>query len=294
MRFRWQTDSSIFTLSTTQMKSSIHQATSLARTLGAKRLAALRSASVLDEVTILRPPYTTGYGSTSRYSFSVRNDESESSGSSRQSTPAISQNSSSPSPLTSPPSSSSTTSTTPSEGSSTRSLDLPQLSAPEPNATSQRLGRIEPRLYVPSFSTGCPLCNVQRASCNAHHVSTSCILAMVTYTHPSPPPSQVYSPTPFPLPSSSQRPHRQNVTQYSSMTFTCTVEDCGERSTHEFSKRSYENGIVLVQCPGCKNRYVPFLSLPFADYLWCSAKPASASTSLFVPAVRTPQLSLAS
>lgn len=40
------------------------------------------------------------------------------------------------------------------------------------------------------------------------------------------------------------------------LTFTCTVPDCGTRSTHEFSKHSYTNGIVLVQCPGCKNRYV--------------------------------------
>ncbi|KDN53070.1 zf-DNL-domain-containing protein [Tilletiaria anomala UBC 951] len=41
-----------------------------------------------------------------------------------------------------------------------------------------------------------------------------------------------------------------------SLTFTCTVKDCGHRSTHEFSKRSYEKGIVLVQCPGCKNRHL--------------------------------------
>ncbi|KAI0032659.1 DNL zinc finger-domain-containing protein, partial [Vararia minispora EC-137] len=39
-----------------------------------------------------------------------------------------------------------------------------------------------------------------------------------------------------------------------SLTFTCTVPDCGIRSTHQFSKRSYQSGIVLVQCPGCKNR----------------------------------------
>ncbi|KAG6861543.1 hypothetical protein C0995_015277 [Termitomyces sp. Mi166 len=41
-----------------------------------------------------------------------------------------------------------------------------------------------------------------------------------------------------------------------SMTFTCTVSGCGERSTHEFAKRSYERGIVLVQCPKCKNRHL--------------------------------------
>lgn len=43
-----------------------------------------------------------------------------------------------------------------------------------------------------------------------------------------------------------------------SITFTCTVEGCGKRSSHEFSKHAYEKGIVLVQCPGCKNRYVNF------------------------------------
>ena len=41
-----------------------------------------------------------------------------------------------------------------------------------------------------------------------------------------------------------------------SLTFTCTVTDCGERSTHQFTKHSYEKGIVLVQCPKCHNRYV--------------------------------------
>ncbi|KAF8573764.1 zf-DNL-domain-containing protein, partial [Ramaria rubella] len=41
-----------------------------------------------------------------------------------------------------------------------------------------------------------------------------------------------------------------------SLTFTCTVPDCSHRSTHEFSKASYEKGIVLVQCPNCKNRHL--------------------------------------
>lgn len=45
-----------------------------------------------------------------------------------------------------------------------------------------------------------------------------------------------------------------------SLTFTCSVDKCGERSTHEFAKRSYTKGIVIVQCPGCKNRYVPLPS----------------------------------
>jgi len=33
-------------------------------------------------------------------------------------------------------------------------------------------------------------------------------------------------------------------------------KQCGHRSTHEFSRRSYEKGIVLVECPGCKNRHL--------------------------------------
>lgn len=32
-----------------------------------------------------------------------------------------------------------------------------------------------------------------------------------------------------------------------SLTFTCTVPDCGHRSSHEFARRSYEKGIVIVQ-----------------------------------------------
>ncbi|KAL4252856.1 hypothetical protein ABKN59_003576 [Abortiporus biennis] len=41
-----------------------------------------------------------------------------------------------------------------------------------------------------------------------------------------------------------------------SLTFTCTVKDCGTRSTHEFTKRAYTKGIVIVECPGCKNRHL--------------------------------------
>jgi protein import protein ZIM17 len=39
-----------------------------------------------------------------------------------------------------------------------------------------------------------------------------------------------------------------------SLTFTCTVPNCSIRSSHTFTKRAYEKGIVLVECPGCKNR----------------------------------------
>lgn len=43
------------------------------------------------------------------------------------------------------------------------------------------------------------------------------------------------------------------------LTFTCAVEGCAERSTHTFARRSYDRGIVIVQCPGCKNRCVEAL-----------------------------------
>lgn len=41
-----------------------------------------------------------------------------------------------------------------------------------------------------------------------------------------------------------------------SLTFTCTAGTCTTRSTHQFTKRAYEKGIVLIECPGCKIRYV--------------------------------------
>jgi protein import protein ZIM17 len=36
--------------------------------------------------------------------------------------------------------------------------------------------------------------------------------------------------------------------------FTCTANACNHRSAHTFTKRSYERGIVIIQCPSCKNR----------------------------------------
>ncbi|KAF7289434.1 DNL-type domain-containing protein [Mycena chlorophos] len=41
-----------------------------------------------------------------------------------------------------------------------------------------------------------------------------------------------------------------------SITFTCTANNCGERSTHQFTKQAYEHGIVLVQCPKCDVRHL--------------------------------------
>ena len=55
---------------------------------------------------------------------------------------------------------------------------------------------------------------------------------------------------------SSSTPLLEQMEPKLSLTFTCTVADCGERSTHQFTKRAYQKGVVLVQCPKCKNRYV--------------------------------------
>ncbi|KAI7864355.1 DNL zinc finger-domain-containing protein [Spinellus fusiger] len=36
--------------------------------------------------------------------------------------------------------------------------------------------------------------------------------------------------------------------------FTCEV--CDQRSNHVMSALSYTKGVVLIQCPGCKNRHL--------------------------------------
>lgn len=71
------------------------------------------------------------------------------------------------------------------------------------------------------------------------------------YTHPPPPPLDGTAPAPA-------QPRVAFETQEPrlSITFTCTVPDCGTRSTHEFTKRSYQKGIVIVQCPGCESRHL--------------------------------------
>ena len=50
------------------------------------------------------------------------------------------------------------------------------------------------------------------------------------------------------------------------LTFTCAVEGCADRSTHTFTRRAYERGIVIVQCPNCKNRYVRITFTPHSCF----------------------------
>ncbi|KAF7317805.1 DNL-type domain-containing protein [Mycena kentingensis (nom. inval.)] len=59
-----------------------------------------------------------------------------------------------------------------------------------------------------------------------------------------------------PSPDAQPAPTQPAITPRLSLTFTCTANNCGERSTHQFSKQAYESGIVLVQCPKCDVRHL--------------------------------------
>jgi mitochondrial protein import protein ZIM17 len=69
----------------------------------------------------------------------------------------------------------------------------------------------------------------------------------------------------LPTTSSPEAPVKQESTLENEpryqMTFTCAADGCSHRSTHQFTKRAYEKGIVLIQCPSCKNRCVDFMNI---------------------------------
>ena len=54
---------------------------------------------------------------------------------------------------------------------------------------------------------------------------------------------------------SEEKTQRPDEPKYS-LTFTCKVPECDERTSHMFSKRAYHHGIVIIQCPKCENRCV--------------------------------------
>jgi protein import protein ZIM17 len=76
---------------------------------------------------------------------------------------------------------------------------------------------------------------------------------------PAPHAPQIEHSTSLAAPSSSQQLPVEEARM--SLTFTCTVPNCSERSSHQFTKRAYERGIVLVTCPKCKNRCVDLVNL---------------------------------
>ncbi|KAL1668918.1 DNL zinc finger-domain-containing protein [Schizophyllum commune] len=64
------------------------------------------------------------------------------------------------------------------------------------------------------------------------------------------PPAEAPTTTKLKLPTSEEEPRLQ-------ITFTCTAPGCTRhRSSHTFTKRAYYSGIVLIQCPSCKNRHL--------------------------------------
>ncbi|CBQ67388.1 related to ZIM17-Zinc finger Motif protein, mitochondrial [Sporisorium reilianum SRZ2] len=96
--------------------------------------------------------------------------------------------------------------------------------------------------------------NLRTSSALANDRASSRIEAFIPETSSSDPTSSD-DPTAS-IPVTGERTPIGQIEQRLAITFTCTVDECGHRSSHEFSKRSYTKGIVIVQCPGCKNRHL--------------------------------------
>ncbi|KAF9244110.1 DNL zinc finger-domain-containing protein [Melanogaster broomeanus] len=58
------------------------------------------------------------------------------------------------------------------------------------------------------------------------------------------------------IPDASQQVKLDPPEPHLAIAFTCTANGCDHRSAHTFTKRSYERGIVIIQCPSCKNRHL--------------------------------------
>ncbi|GAA5933369.1 Zim17p [Sporobolomyces koalae] len=133
------------------------------------------------------------------------------------------------------------------------------------------------RLSTRLFANGARPVSRIALGCNCHLVSTlpSSLVA-----------SRRFSSTPFhyEAPPASTGTPIGRIDRKLRIIFTCTApvpvdaqhsepgspaRPCGHRSSHEFSKRSYEKGVVIVQCPECSNRHL------IADHLqWFSQTPS--------------------
>jgi mitochondrial protein import protein ZIM17 len=150
-----------------------------------------------------------------------------------------------------------------------RSLITPRASLP-PNIAVQlrlRLGVLQGSVNASAYSTSGPSTTPSSSSSSGSGSGSSSGSTTPTPTpplsraasfasHPSSSASTTSagSPALIPATNANSQPLQETLEPKLSMTFTCTVTGCSHRSTHEFSKRAYERGIVLVECPGCKNR----------------------------------------
>jgi protein import protein ZIM17 len=136
-----------------------------------------------------------------------------------------------------------------------RSLITPHASLPASVSVQLRF-RLKVRAYSASTSTaGGP-----QAQIPASNSSVSSSSANANDSSPAGP--SLSAPLSSLSQSSTSHTHRLQTDPLEprlSITFTCTVPNCSTRSSHTFTKRAYEKGVVIVQCPGCKNRWACFV-----------------------------------
>ncbi|KAF8269661.1 DNL zinc finger-domain-containing protein [Lactarius quietus] len=87
-------------------------------------------------------------------------------------------------------------------------------------------------------------------------LSQSCLPSTVRHSSNGIPPASGTGSAPSTATSDPQTARSDPNEPRLSLTFTCTAENCNTRSTHQFTKRAYEKGIVLIECPGCKQRHL--------------------------------------
>lgn len=138
-----------------------------------------------------------------------------------------------------------------------RSLITPRASLP-PNIAVQlrlRLGVLQGSVNpASSYSTSGPSTTTTSPSSSGSTTPTATppLSRAASITSNLSPSTSAAASTPL----TNSQPLPEKLEPKLSLTFTCTVKGCDHRSTHEFSKRAYEKGIVLVECPNCKNRHL--------------------------------------